>query len=155
MSYKSYISAATASLFAAAFMLVSATGAMAGEEKSYVGPTLSPGFGVTLFGVAAKFPVAENISARPFFQFGSLSGVNLSLYGASATYDFKIPNSEFKPYAGLGLVGASVSAAGSSFSSAASGLYLELGTDYAVSDSIVLNAAYRGGLLSIGAGYQF
>jgi opacity protein-like surface antigen len=154
MSYKSYISAATTSLLTAAFMAISAAGAIAGEEKSYVGPIVSPGFGATLFGVAAKFPVAENISARPFFQFASQGGANLSYYGASATYDFKIPNSEFKPYAGLGFAGISVSAGGFGGASV-SGLYFDLGTDYAISDSIVLNAAYRGGLFSVGAGYQF
>jgi opacity protein-like surface antigen len=154
MSCKSYISAATASLLTAVLVAISATGAIAGEEKSYVGPIISPGFGATLFGVAAKFPVAENISARPFFQFASQGGASLSYYGASATYDFKIPNSEFKPYAGIGLAGISVSAGGFGGASAA-GIYFDLGTDYAISDSIVLNAAYRGGLFSIGAGYQF
>ena len=153
MSYKSYISAATASLMTAVLVAISATGAMAGGEKSYVGPIISPGFGATLFGVAAKFPVADNISARPFFQFASQGGASLSYYGASATYDFKIPNSEFKPYVGLGYAGVSVSAGG--FGGAASGLIFDIGTDYAISDSIVLNAAYRGGLFSVGAGYQF
>jgi opacity protein-like surface antigen len=153
MSYKSCISAITVSMLAAALTAISATGAMAGEEKSYVGPIISPGFGATLFGVAAKFPVAENISARPFFQFASQGGASLSYYGASATYDFKIPNSEFKPYAGLGFAGVSLSGGG--FAGAASGLIFDIGTDYAISDSIVLNAAYRGGLFSIGAGYQF
>jgi opacity protein-like surface antigen len=163
MSYKSYISAASASLLAAALMLVSATGAMAGEEKSYVGPTIGLGGG-TVFGVTSKFPVADSISARPFIQFGSQSFIggsaSLALYGASATYDFKLPGSGFVPYAGIGILAATVSVSGSGYTGSASGtgLYFDLGTDYAVSDSIVLNASYRsniGGYFSIGAGYQF
>jgi opacity protein-like surface antigen len=163
MSYKSYISAATASLLTAALMLVSATGAMAGEEKSYVGPTIGLGGG-TVFGVTSKFPIADSISARPFIQFGSQSftggSASLALYGASATYDFKLPGSGFVPYAGIGILAATVSVSGSGYTGSASGtgVYFDLGTDYAVSDSIVLNASYRsniGGYFSVGAGYQF
>jgi opacity protein-like surface antigen len=163
MSYKSYISAATASLLTAALMLISATGAMAGEDKNYVGPTIGFPGGGTLFGVTSKFGVADNISARPFAQFASLSYTggsgSLAVYGASATYDFKVPKSGFTPYAGIGIAGAtvSVSGAGYSGSGSASGLYFEGGADYTVSDSIVLNANYKTniGYFSIGAGYQF
>jgi opacity protein-like surface antigen len=164
MSYKSFISVAAASFSTAALMAVSATGAMAGEEtKNYVGPTIGFPNGGTLFGVTSKFGIADNISARPFVQFASLSYTggsgSLTVYGASATYDFNIPKSGFTPYAGIGIVGAtvSVSGAGYSGSGSGSGLYFEGGADYTVSDSIVLNANYRSniGYLSIGAGYQF
>jgi opacity protein-like surface antigen len=155
MFYKSLVLTLTSSLLTAAFALVSINGAEAGE-KNYVGATLGLPGGGTLFGVNSKFGVADSISARPFAQFSSSGPVTLSVYGVSGTYDFKIPDSDLTPYAGIGVAGASVSGFGATYS-VGSGLYLEAGADYNISDNFVANANYKTnlGYFSIGAGYRF
>ncbi len=134
------------------------------SKKNYVGPTIGFGNNITVYGVTSKFAVSDNISVRPFFQFGSGSSgpvsANVTLFGTTATYDFSLPQSDFSPYAGIGYLSASatVSVPGASFSGTGSGIYFEVGSDYNVSDSIAINANYKfrdGGYLSIGGGYRF
>lgn len=157
---KSSIFAATSAAIASACVLMCAGSVTAQEKTTYVGPSIGFGSGVTVFGVNGKFKVADSISVRPFVQFGSVSSVSITYYGASATYDFSFPQSEFQPYAGVGFLGATASAsfAGTSVSASTSGLYFEVGTDYNISDTIALNANYKfrdGGYLSLGGGYRF
>lgn len=166
MSFKSYFLAATASLLTTSILAMSASGAMA-ETKNYAGVSLGSWSSTTAFGVNGKFGVAENISVRPFVQFASQSyfggNYNVTLYGASATYDFNMPGkAELTPYVGLGLIGATSSASVAGFSASASttSTYFEGGADYTLSDNIVLNANYKsnstaGGYFSVGAGYNF
>jgi opacity protein-like surface antigen len=157
MFYKSLVLTLTSSLLTAAFALVSINGAAAEEKKNYVGATLGLPGGGTLIGVNGKFGVADSISARPFAQFLSSGGATLSVYGVSGTYDFKIPQSDLTPYAGIGVAGASVSGLGYTYSGG-SGVYIEAGADYNFSDSFVANANYKFnslGYLSLGAGYRF
>ncbi len=134
------------------------------SKKNYVGPIIGFGNNITVYGVTSKFAVSDNISVRPFFQFGTGSSGpvtgSISLFGATATYDFGFPQSEFSPYAGIGYLSGSVTASvpGTTISGTGSGIYFEVGTDYNVSDSIVVNANYKfrdGGYLSIGGGYRF
>lgn len=140
----------------------SANNAMAQDaKKNYVGPSIGFANGTTLFGVNSKFGVSDNVSVRPYAQFGSIGGISITSYGATATYDFSIPKTDFAPYAGIGFGGLTGSAGGASAS--ASGLALEFGSDYNVSDSIALNANYRiltngngnGSLFNIGGGFKF
>jgi outer membrane protein W len=80
-----------------------------------------------------------------------------TLIGVSGTYDFKLPQSEITPYAGIGVAGASLSGNGFTYSGG-SGVYIEAGADYNISDSFVANANYKFnslGYFSIGAGYRF
>jgi opacity protein-like surface antigen len=133
-------------------------------KKNYVGPSIgfgsAGGSGTTLFGVNSKFGVADSVSVRPYVQFGSFAGVSITSYGATATYDFSLPKSEFAPYAGIGFGG--ITASGGGGSATGSGLAIELGGDYNVSDSIALNANYRiltnngsVSVLNIGGGFKF
>jgi Opacity family porin protein len=156
MFYKSLVLTLTSSLLTAAFALVSMNGAAAGD-KNYVGATIGLPGGGTLFGVNSKFGIADSISARPFVQFLSSGGATLSIYGVSGTYDFKLPQSDLTPYAGVGVAGASISGGGATVN-VGSGVYFEAGADYNFSDSFVANANYKFnslGYLSIGAGYRF
>jgi opacity protein-like surface antigen len=156
----------TSSVLVVTIAVLSATSAMAQpSNKNYIGPSI--GFGsagggsTTLFGVNSKFGVADSISVRPYVQFGSVAGIGITSYGATATYDFNIPQSDFAPYAGIGYGGVSASAGGQSVSGG--GLALEFGADYHVNDSVALNASYRilnisGGSAStfnIGGGFKF
>jgi hypothetical protein len=130
-------------------------------KKNNIGPSIGFANGVTFFGVNSKFGVSDNVSVRPYVQFGSVAGVSLTNYGATATYDFSIPKTDFAPYAGIGFGGLTGSAGGSSGST--SGLIVELGSDYNASDSFVLNANYRiltngngnGSIFNIGGGLKF
>ncbi len=164
MTRKSSILAVASSLGMAAVVMFSGGSVSAQEKTSYVGPSIGFGSGNTVYGINAKFKVADDISVRPFIQFGNRSegpvSASLTLYGASATYDFNLPQSEFKPYAGVGFLGAtaSVSVPGASVSGTGSGIYLEVGSDYNISDTIALNANYKfrdGGYLSVGGAYRF
>ncbi|WP_295621520.1 outer membrane beta-barrel protein [Chamaesiphon sp. GL140_3_metabinner_50] len=156
---------AVASLLTVSCTLLSAGGASAQEKTSYVGLSLSSIGGTTFYGVNSKFKVADSISARPFFQFASASSgstsATLSVYGASATYDFSLPSTQFAPYAGIGYLGASLSATGPGGSGSinlGSGIYFEAGTDYNITDSIALNANYKfkdNGYFSFGGAYRF
>jgi hypothetical protein len=168
MSYRAYLLSATASLLTATVLAMSAAGAMA-ETKNYAGLSLSSVGGTTAFGINSRVGVAENISVRPYIQFASesVSGINITaaLYGVSATYDFKLPKSELTPYVGVGFQSASVSGTSGGVTgtlTAGTSTYFEGGVDYAVSDSIVLNANYKssyvsnsGGYFTVGAGYNF
>lgn len=165
MFNKSSIIAATSAAIASACLLMCVESATAQsapiqDKTTYVGPSIGFGSGVTVYGVNGKFKVADSISVRPFVQFGSVSGINITYYGASATYDFSLPQSEFQPYAGVGYLGATASAsfAGTSVSASTSGIYFEVGSDYNISDSIALNANYKfrdSGYFSLGGGYRF
>ena len=168
MSFKSYLLTATASLLTTAVLTLSASGTMA-QTKNYAGLSLSSVESRTAFGINSRFGVAENISVRPYIQVISESAgggtVTTSLYGVSATYDFKMPKSELTPYVGIGLQSASASVSGGGSSATftgETGAYFEGGVDYAVSDSIVLNANYKSryytgssGYFTVGAGYNF
>jgi outer membrane protein W len=134
------------------------------NNKNYIGPQITVG-NATGFGVNSKFGVADNISIRPFATIYSFSNLNVTFIGAAATYDFNLDQpgqspSGFSPYAGLGYeaIIASGSIAGSPAGGSVAGLYAEVGTDYHLNDSFLLNANYRFkslGALSIGAGFKF
>jgi opacity protein-like surface antigen len=144
-------------------------------EASFGGQTI-PGTGATLtaYGVTGKIEVADNISVRPFFTFGSGSSPTIAVagftgsvnyssttYGVSGTYDYKIPNSDFTPYGGAGFYSNSVNTSVTPNilgvgTNSQSGLYLEAGVDYQVSDSIIINANYKSvNGLGIAVGYGF
>jgi opacity protein-like surface antigen len=119
------------------------------EKQNYIGPQVNFLNGTTGFGANSRFGIADNISVRPFIGFAS----SVTYFGASATYDFNLdnpgqPSSGFTPYAGVGFIGDNIS----------STVFLELGSDYNLSENIVLNANYRfrdRGFFSIGAGFKF
>lgn len=144
-------------------------------NTSVAGQTI-PGTGATItsYGVTGKIEVSDNISVRPFFTSGSGSSSTLSLpgftgnvnystttYGLAGTYDYKLPNSNFTPYGGAGYYSASVNTSVtpnivSIPSNNQSGLYFEVGVDYQVSDSIIVNANYKSiNGLGIAVGYGF
>ena len=169
MFHKSSIFTATSAAIVSACLLLGVGSATAQEKTSYVGPSIGiNNSGNILYGVNAKFKVADSISVRPYIQFLSKSfgdGFNASAtyYGVSATYDFSIPQSNFQPYAGIGYFGTNLSGSGSVGSTAStsvdSGIYLELGSDYNISDVIALNVNYKsrngGGYFSFGGAYRF
>jgi Outer membrane protein beta-barrel domain len=137
-------------------------------KSNYIGPQFTFG-NATGYGVNGKFGVADNISIRPFASFYNFSApgsnVNVTFLGAAATYDFNLDQpgqqpSGFSPYAGLGYeaIIASGNIAGSPAGGSVAGIYAEVGTDYHLNDSFVLNANYKFkslGALSIGAGFKF
>jgi outer membrane protein W len=160
------------------------------KKKYYIAPSISfgqqlnaslggqvvPGTGATLtaYGVTGKIEVADNISVRPFFTFGSGSSPTIAVagftgnvnyssttYGVSGTYDYKIPNSDFTPYGGAGFYSNSVNTSVTPNilgvgTANQSGVYFEAGVDYQVSDSIVVNANYKSiNGLGIAVGYGF
>jgi Outer membrane protein beta-barrel domain len=165
MSRKSSILATAAAVCTAALVLLSAGGATAQEKTTYVGPSIGFSNGDTFYGVNAKFKISDNISVRPFVQFASRSfgpvSASLTVAGASASYDFSLPSSDFNPYAGLGYLSSTGSASyqGITYSApGGSGIYFEVGTDYNISDIIALNANYKfrdGGYFSFGGAYRF
>jgi opacity protein-like surface antigen len=164
MFSKFSIFTAASCLVTASCVLGSASGATAQEKTTYVGPSIGFSNGTTLYGVNAKFKVADNISVRPFVQFSSRSfgaaNVTVTFYGASATYDFSLPSTQFAPYAGIGYLGATASASfqGQSASASDSSIYFEAGSDYNITDSIALNANYKfkdNGFFSFGGAYRF
>jgi outer membrane protein W len=138
------------------------------NKFNYIGPQFTVG-NATGFGINSKFGVANNISIRPFASFYNFNApggnVSVTFLGAAATYDFNLDKSGqkpsgFAPYAGLGYeaIIASGNIAGSPAGGAVAGLYGEVGTDYHLSDSFLLNANYRFkslSALSIGAGFKF
>ncbi|WP_373542172.1 outer membrane beta-barrel protein [Chamaesiphon sp.] len=163
MSHKISILAAAAAVSTAALVLL-AGGAIAQEKTSYVGPSIGFSDGDTLYGVNAKFKVSDNISVRPFIQFANRSvgpvSASVTLYGASASYDFSLPSTDFSPYAGIGYLAATGSASfqGITYSATDSGIYFEVGTDYNISETIALNANYKfkdDGYFSFGGAYRF
>jgi Outer membrane protein beta-barrel domain len=147
------------------------------DKKNYVGVTVGSFLNIPVYGIGAKFGIADNISVRPFIQFGKVpqsllnladanNNVSISgfIYGLSATYDFNIPSSDLAPYAGIGLANASGSyvnnnpntfQGGSSFTSP---VYVELGADYSLTNDVTINVNYKFqdlGFFSFGAGYKF
>jgi hypothetical protein len=132
-------------------------------KKNYVGPAITFDSGLTLFGAKGNFGISDNFSIRPEISFGSVGGVSVTTYAASATYNFDMPgqsSNQFTPYVGFGLLGATASAGTSSASG--SGTYINLGTDLDVSDNFVLNGELKVGVggsrgtdFAIGAGYKF
>ena len=126
------------------------------EKPNYVAPSVGFVSGGTLYGVAAKFGVADNVALRPFIQFNSSSTNSLTIYGSSITYNFNIPRSELIPYLGIGYLGGNATGT----SSVTGGLYGELGADYNTSENISLNANYKtgysgSGFFNLGVGYRF
>ena len=152
---KSSILAATFSILTAASVLLSVSSASASEDKqNYVAPTVGFFGGNTLYGINTKFGIAENVSLRPFIQLNSSGTGSVTIYGASATYNLKIPDSKLVPYLGLGA--SAISATGTARGSG--GVYFEGGIDYNASDSFVINANYKSAAdtwINIGAGYRF
>jgi hypothetical protein len=63
---------------------------------------------LTFYGINSKIGISDNISVRPFIELGNISvdgtNANAVFYGASATYDFDIPNSGLSPYVGVGAI---------------------------------------------------
>ncbi len=153
--WKSSIIAATSSILTAAMILLSVSSASAAEDKqNYVAPSIGFVNSSTLYGINAKFGLAENIALRPFIQYKNSGTGTGTAYGASVTYNFQIPNSRFIPYLGLGA--AEVTTTGSS--SGSGGVYFEGGVDYNASESFVINANYKSASstwINIGAGYRF
>lgn len=119
----------------------------ANPKKPYVGAGYSLN-GLSGLTVMGRVPVAESISIRPEVAFTSFG----TLFGASGTYDFTIPESKLTPYAGIGFI----TLTGNGYSGG--GFTYGVGADYEVSDSVVLNAEVSlNGFttLRIGAGYEF
>jgi hypothetical protein len=153
--WKSSIFAATSSILTAAMILLSVSSASAAEDKqNYVAPSIGFVSGNTLYGINAKFGLAENIAVRPFIQLNNSGTGSVTVYGASVTYNLKIPNSGLIPYVGIGA--GSVATTGTS--SGKGGIYFEGGVDYNASDNLVINANYKSASttwINIGAGYRF
>jgi hypothetical protein len=153
--WKSSIFAATSSILTAALILLSVSSASAAEDKqNYVAPSIGFVNSNTLYGVNAKFGLAENISLRPFIQYKNSGTGTGTAYGTSVTYNFQIPSSRLIPYLGIGA--AEVTTTGSS--SGNGGVYFEGGVDYNASDNFVINANYKSASstwINIGAGYRF
>jgi outer membrane protein W len=130
---------------------------MKNKKKNYIGPAVTLGSNASAFGVNSRFGLSDNFSIRPFIEFATVQGISLTQFGAAATYDFNISQSDFQPYAGLGYISASVTDGVNSASG--SGIYGIVGADYSLSNSLGLNANYRfdrsGGLFNIGAGLKF
>jgi hypothetical protein len=153
--WKLSILAATSSILTAALILLSVSTASAAEDKqNYVAPSVGFFNTNTLYGVNAKFGIAENIALRPFIQSKNSGTGTVTGYGASVTYNFKIPSSGLIPYLGLGA--AEITATGTA--SGNGGVYFEGGIDYNASDNLVINANYKSASttwINIGAGYRF
>jgi hypothetical protein len=153
--WKSSIFAATSSILTAALILLSVSTASAGEDKqNYVAPSIGFVNGNTVYGINAKFGIAENVSLRPFIQSKSSGTGTGTAYGASVTYNFQIPSSRLIPYLGIGA--AEVATTGTA--SGNGGFYFEGGVDYNASDNFVINANYKSASstwINIGAGYRF
>lgn len=116
----------------------------ASPRKSYVGPRIVLGSGLTSIEAAGRFPIADNFSVRPHIGFSSLG----TTFGADATYDFTIPDSKITPYAGVGFQTGGVS----------SGITGGIGADFELNESMVLNAELsliNGVGIGIGVGFQF
>jgi hypothetical protein len=138
---------------AAVISVASQLPSQAQSKDSYIGPTILFGSGSSIFGANGKFGIAENISVRPIIAFAS----GTTAFGASATYDFNLPgqsSTKFEPFAGIGFLTAT-GAGGSGIA------YAQIGTDFAVSDNIVLNGDLKiplsggGTFFGIGAGFKF
>jgi Outer membrane protein beta-barrel domain len=139
------------------------------HSENYIGPQVSLSNGATGLGVNGKIGVSDNISVRPFASYYNFSipgnNLNITFVGAAATYDLNFsqpgqPRNAFTPYAGLGYqaILASGNIGNNVANGAGSGLYGEIGTDYQLNESFVLNANFRiqglGGL-SVGGAYKF
>ena len=146
---------ATFSILTAASILLSVGSASASEEKqNYVAPSVGFFGQNTLYGINGKFGIAENVALRPFIQFNNSGTGNITLYGASVTYNLNIPSSRLIPYLGVG--GAAISKTGTA--SGSGGFYVEGGADYNANDNFVINANYKTASqtwINIGAGYRF
>jgi hypothetical protein len=151
--WKSSIFVASSSILTAALILLSVSSSSASEEKSnYIGPSINFINDTTLYGVTAKFRVADNVSARPFVQFANSGAGTLGLYGVGVSYDLNIPNSGLVPYVGGGYVVASNT--GNFIVKSAD--YLELGAEYNASESIAINANYKtNSWFNFNVGYRF
>jgi hypothetical protein len=153
--WKSSIFAATSSILTAALILLSVGSSSAAEDKqNYAAPSIGFVNGTTLYGINAKFGLAENVSLRPFIQSKNSGTGTGTAYGTSVTYNFKIPSSGLIPYLGIGA--AEITTTGTA--SGNGGIYFEGGVDYNASDNFVINANYKSASstwINIGAGYRF
>ncbi len=71
-----------------------------GKGFNQIGPSVAFGGGESVFGVAAKLGIANNLSLRPFVFFPSGS----TTVGSSLTYDFDLRRSApITPYLGAGI----------------------------------------------------
>jgi hypothetical protein len=152
---KSSMLAVTSSILATALILLSIGSASAAEDKqNYIAPSIGFVNSNTLYGINAKFGLAENVSLRPFIQSKNSGAGTVTAYGASVTYNFQIPSSRLIPYLGFGA--AEVATTGTATGNG--GVYFEGGIDYNASDNLVINANYKSASnswLNIGAGYRF
>jgi hypothetical protein len=152
---KSSILATTAAILTAVSILLLVGSASAAEDKqNYIAPSVGFFNRTTLYGINAKFGIAENVALRPFIQFNNSGTGSATIYGTSVTYNLKIPSSGLIPYLGFG--GGVVTTTGTD--SGNSGFYFEGGVDYNASDNLVINANYKtaaNSWISIGAGYRF
>jgi opacity protein-like surface antigen len=163
MAHKLSFIPVVSTFLATALTLFSANSAIAQEKGSFIGPAFGFIGGGTLFGVTSKFKLVDSISIRPFVEFASVSGggqsASVTLFGLGATYNFHISDSGFTPYAGIGYGGVAASASGVGSIVLPVGVYFEVGTDFNIADSIVLNGNYKflqgGGFFNIGAGLRF
>jgi hypothetical protein len=126
--------------------------AMAGESarKNYVGPTITSVYGLTGFGANSRFSISDNASVRPFAIFFSRNGASATLIGSYLTYDYNFPKSDWTIYGGIGAAFGQ-----GSNGSQGSTVGLGFGSDYRISDSLVLNATADFSSVTIGAGFNF
>jgi outer membrane protein W len=152
---KTSMLAATSSILAAVLILLSVDSASASEDKqNYVAPIVGFFNSNTLYGINAKFGIAENVALRPFIQSRSSDTGTGTAYGASVTYNFQMPSSGLIPYLGIGAAGVTTTGT----ASGNGGVYFEGGIDYNASDNLVINANYKSAAsswINIGAGYRF
>jgi hypothetical protein len=153
--WKLSIFATTSSILTAALILLSVSNVSASEDnQNYVAPSVGFINGSTLYGVNGKFGIIDNVALRPFIQYKKVDSGSGTAYGASITYNLKIPNSELIPYAGFGA--AEIATTGTATGNG--GFYFEGGVDYNPSDNLVINANYKTAAstwINIGAGYRF
>jgi hypothetical protein len=129
--------------------------AMAGESarKNSVGPAITLVGGLTGFGANARFGIADNVSVRPYVIFFSGTGASATAFGGDITYDYNFPKSDWTIYGGL-RVGSTVISNGTQ-SAGFGGIVFNVGTDYQISDSLVLNANGNFGGLTLGGRFNF
>jgi hypothetical protein len=144
----------TSSILAVALVMFAAIDRVRASEENpnYIGPSINFINGITLYGVTSRFGIVDNVSVRPFIQFANPGSGSLTFYGASVSYNIKIPKTGLLPYVGFGYAG--VSTTGTATGKSAD--YLEVGADYHAVDNLAINAHYKtNGWLNIGAGYRF
>ena len=121
--------------------------ASAAPKKVYIGPQVELNNSLG-FGAIGRFPISDEWSIRPaatLYNGGAL-------ITGTVSYDFNLPQSpQLVPYLGIGYSVLTANGIGG----IASGFTGQAGVDYAVSDSIDLNANLKFTGLSVGAGFKF